>query len=310
MNDEREEIRQQANILVTEKYRRKRNFEISNKMKKVFQILIYIFAFIGFGLTAGYFAVKFGLTNTSGIIDSQRETFLQNGRNGLDAGVSVGKNQNGGNYYWASLPEWRTIKEAVVKDKDLIYRASATAGVNPRILVTQLAVEQLRLFYTERESYKKFFEPLKILGSQTQFSWGVMGIKEETAIQIENNLKNKSSQFYLGPEYEHLLNFQTSDIKNERFVRMTDQHAHYYSYLYAGLYLKQVETQWKNAGFDISNKPAVLSTLYNIGFANSKPNANPQSGGAEIKIGDHVYSFGSLGAEFYNSNELTSEFPR
>jgi hypothetical protein len=137
-----------------------------------------------------------------------------------------------------------------------------------------------------------------------------MGIKEETAIQIENNLKNKTSPFYLGKNFENLLDFQTTDMKQERFTRMTDQHAHYYSYLYAALFLKQIETQWKNAGYDISSRPEILTTLYNIGFANSKPNANPQSGGAEIDIGNFKYSFGSLGAEFYNSNELIAEFPR
>jgi hypothetical protein len=171
-------------------------------------------------------------------------------------------------------------------------------------------VEQLRLFYTERESYKKFFEPLKILGSQTKFSWGVMGIKEDTAIQIENYLKDKTSPYYLGKSFENLLDFQAADIKQERFTRMTDQHAHYYSYLYAGLYLKEVMMQWKTAGFDISDRPDILTTLYNIGFANSKPKSDPQSGGAEINLYGHIYSFGSLGKEFYDSNELTDEFPR
>jgi hypothetical protein len=123
-------------------------------------------------------------------------------------------------------------------------------------------------------------------------------------------LKDTTSPFYLGKSYEHMLDFDTADIKQERFIRMTDQHAHYYSYLYAGLYLKQIQTQWKNAGFDISNKPEILTTLYNIGFAHSIPKADPASGGAEIIIGGHTYSFGSLGAEFYNSNELTTEFPK
>lgn len=276
--------------------------------KKIFNIIVYIFAIIGLFLTAGFFAVKYGLTNTSGIVDNQRQNFLANANS---TNTSTGGNSN---YYWVTLPEWQTIKQAILKDKSTIYRAASTAGVSPRLIVTPLVVEQLRLFYTERESYKKFFEPLKILGSQTQFSWGVMGTKEETAIQIENNLKDKNSPYYLGPQSENLLNFSPrgtlGEHKQERFVRMTDQHDHYYSYLYAGLYLKQVITQWKIAGFDISKRPDILSTLYNIGFKGSKPNADPKSGGAEIKIGETSYSFGSLGAEFYNSNELLEEFPK
>jgi hypothetical protein len=69
-------------------------------------------------------------------------------------------------------------------------------------------------------------------------------------------------------------------------------------------------SQWKNAGFDISARPEILSTLYNIGFSHSKPNANPSSGGAAIEVGGVTYSFGDLAAQFYYSNELISEFPR
>jgi hypothetical protein len=280
--------------------------------KKVFNILVYIFAAVGFILVAGYFAVRFGLTNVRGIIDNQQQSFLDDGKNQM-ANVASSQTdlQNATNeYYWETMPEWQVIAVAVQKDAGTIDRAATTSGVPARLIVAQLIVEQLRFFTDDRESFKKFFEPLKILGSETQFSWGVMGIKEDTAVQIENNLKDPTSPYYLGPDYAHLLDFQTGDISQERFARMTDQHDHYYSYLYAGLYLREVETQWKNAGFDISNRPDILSTLYNIGFANSKPNADPQSGGAKITLGTQTESFGSLAAEFYNSNELLDEFPR
>ena len=47
-------------------------------LKKIFQITSYIFAAVGFVLTAGYFAVRLGITNTSGVIDLQQEDFLAN----------------------------------------------------------------------------------------------------------------------------------------------------------------------------------------------------------------------------------------
>jgi len=272
-------------------------------MKKVFIIFLYIFAAIGLFFTLGFFAVYFGLTNSSGIVDKQRETFLSGDTHATSA-------TSGGKYYWSTLTEWSTLKNAIRKDQAIINRAALTAGVPARLIVSQLVAEQLRFYFDDRESFKKFFEPLKILGSQTKFSWGVMGIKEDTAMQIENNLKSTSSPYHLGKQYENILDFKTENIQEERFTRMTDQYAHYYSYLYAGLYLKQVTTQWKSAEFDISNRPEILSTLYNIGFVNSKPNADPESGGAPIPIGDRVYSFGTLAGEFYNSNELLDEFPR
>ncbi len=272
-------------------------------LKKLFTIIVYLFAFIGFWLTAGYIAIRFGLTNTTGVIDTQRDAFLASGKDGTSQETP----------YWSSLPEWATLKTAIIKDKVVIQKAADVSGVPARLIVAPLIAEQLRFFYTDRESYKKFFEPLKILGSETQFSWGVMGVKEDTAVQIEKNLKNSTSPYYPGIQYANLLDFTTTDFANiseERFTRMTDEHNHYYSYLYAGLYLKEIEMQWKNAGFDISSRPDILTTLYNTGFKNSVPNTHPLSGGAQITIGSHVYSFGSLGADFYNSNELTEEFPK
>ena len=281
---------------------------MQNIWKKIGIGIVIIFAIIGFGLTAGFFAIKWGWTNTSGVIDNQRQDFLNGSQNQDTASTTA---------YWVNLPEWQTIKAAILKDKATIDRASAVSGIPSRLLVAPLVVEQLRFFTDDRESFKKFFEPLKILGSQTQFSWGVMGIKEETAIQIEKNLTDTTSPFYLGPDYAHMLDFSVASAKSyggpkqERFARMTDQHNHYYSYLYAGLYIRQIEAEWKSAGFDISNRPEIIATLYNIGFAGSKPNVNPQSGGAQIPISpDHIYSFGSLAREFYNSNELLDEFPK
>jgi hypothetical protein len=91
---------------------------------------------------------------------------------------------------------------------------------------------------------------------------------------------------------------------------MTDQHNHYYNYLYAGLAMKEIETQWQKAGFPIANNPAVVSTLYNIGFQYSIPKANPQVGGAAIVINGVTYSFGGLAQQFYSSNLLTNLFPQ
>jgi hypothetical protein len=144
----------------------------------------------------------------------------------------------------------------------------------------------------------------------TQFSWGIFGIKPETAERVEQNLKDSTSDFYLGQSYENLLDFQTQNITQERFTRITDNNNHYYAYLYAALYDKEIIAQWKKSGYDISNRPDVLATLYNIGFDHSTPNPNPQIGGAELQIGDSTYSFGRLASEFYYSGELLDEFPQ
>jgi len=287
---------------------------IKTYLRRAFFILVYIFAAIGFFLTIGYFAVRFGLTNEKGIIDTQREAFLGTGAL-LHQSASVDTAAQSAPAFtgpWAQSEEWQVMESAIRRDTSPLQRASADSGVPARLIAANLVAEQLRLFFTDREDYKKFFYPLKILGPQSQFSWGVMGMKEVTAVQVENNLKNLASPYYPGPQYEHLLDFPagTKDIASARFTRMTDQHDHYWSYLYAGLYIKEVEAQWAKAGFPIDDNVAVISTLYNIGFTHSVPNANPQVGGAAITLSDGVHSFGALAAEFYNSDLLTDILPR
>ncbi len=282
-------------------------------LKLAWTILVYLFAIIGFVLVVTYFGVRFGFTNTNGILDLQREAFLGNAT--TTVADMTPEYPNG--TPWQNTEEWQVLSAAITKDAPVIDQAATASGITPRLLVANLIVEQLRLFFTERAYYKQFFAPLKILGSQTQFSWGVMGMKETTAVQVENNLASSTSPYYLGPQYAHLLDFApvntadaSSSIEEQRFTRMTDQHNHYYNYLYAGLALKEIETQWQKAGFPIDNRPDILSTLYNIGFEHSTPNANPQVGGAAIVINGVTYSFGGLAQQFYDSDLLTNLFPK
>lgn len=212
-------------------------------------------------------------------------------------------------YPWINTPEWITLRDAVRKDAPVVNRASAETGIEPRLIVAQLIGEQLRLYNSERELYKAAFAPLKILGSETQFSLGVAGIKPDTAITVEQNLQDQGSDYYPGAAYSHLLDFTTSDHDTERYARITDEHDHYYAYLYTALFIKEVEAQWEKAGFAISHRPEIIGTLYNIGFSGSHPNADPHVGGSTIMINGVNYTFGSLGYEFYYSGELADVFP-
>ncbi len=144
----------------------------------------------------------------------------------------------------------------------------------------------------------------------SKFSLGVSGIKQETAQAIEDNTTNANSAFYPGDAYAKLIEYDPSAAHDaELFNRLTNEKDHYYSYLYSALFLKEIEQQWKEAGFPISDRPEILATLFNIGFSHSNPNANPSVGGAEIEIAGKTYSFGSLAYEFYYSSELSDVFP-
>ena len=188
----------------------------------------------------------------------------------------------------------------------MIRKAAYDAGINPRVLVAVVIAEQMRFFTSDRESFKKFFEPLKILGSLSQFSLGVSGVKPDTAKQIETNLKDSNSPFYISKEYENILDYK--DDEGDLFSRLTDSHNHYYSYLYTALYIKEVESQWERAGYDISDRPEILATIFNLGFGKSVPKNNPEVAGSIIEIGGEKLTFGRLAYEFYYSGELLDVF--
>jgi len=271
------------------------------KIKITYKISLYLFAFIGLIFVSVFLAFKLNLTKNFSFVDKNYDYF--NKSRLLSENTS---------YSWMNTDEYLTVKNAVVKEKDTMFRAENITGIKSRIIASILFVEQMRLYNSDTELFKRIFEPLKILCIQSQYSWGVLGLKQETLIQIENNLKDSSSTFYLGKDFENLLDFSssTSDKDTERFNRVTENHNQYYTYLYASLFIKQIEKQWIDSSFDISGRPEILATLYNIGFSHSKPNSNPQVGGAEIKIGNEKYSFGRLAYEFYYSDELLNEFPR
>ncbi len=268
-------------------------------LKKFFRFLIIIFAIIGFFFVFGYTAVRLKLTNTSGIIDEQSKNFLQIPKRDKEYTV----------FPLAHSPEWIAFRIAVFKDKDIIEKVSKETGVPARILVALLVPEQMRLFNSDRALFKQVFDPLKILGSQSQFSWGIFGIKDDTAREIEKNLTDKNSPFYIGVKYEHLLDFKTNDVDQERFQRIIDEHNHIYSYLYTALYIAQINKQWATAGISINNRPEILATLFNLGFEKSIPNKNPKSGGASIDINGTTWSFGALAGAFYYSDEMIEIFP-
>ena len=210
----------------------------------------------------------------------------------------------------STTTEWEFFKTGVVKDKDVLKRVEDETGIKSRVLVSIMVAEQMRLFYSDRAWFKQAIAPTKVLASMSQFSLGILGVKNETAVATENNLKTPESDFYPGIQFEHTLDFTTQEVDAERFNRLTDAHDHYYSYLYAALYCKEILAQWKRAGFDISERPEILATLFNIGFSHSTPNSDPQIGGAEITINDKQFSFGGLAYNFYYSGELLDEFPQ
>jgi hypothetical protein len=278
---------------------------------KILRIVILLFAVIGFFFTFVFIAMQFGWLNVRGTAKERNSYFnfkaIANGNiyRTIDPSITII------NSPWINSSEWQVMKTVFARDKDIINKAANDAGISPRILLGGIIGEQFRFFTKSRESFKQYFEPLKILASLSKFSFGIAGLKPYTVGVIDEHLKDKNSPFYLGEEMENVITYPEGvDHETERFNRITDVKNPYYSYLYVGLYMRQVAKQWENAGYPIDNRPEIFSTLYNLGFPRSIPKANPKVGGAPITINGQEYSFGELGYEFYYSNELIDEFPK
>ncbi|MBO4645600.1 MAG: hypothetical protein J5642_03690 [Bacteroidales bacterium] len=212
---------------------------------------------------------------------------------------------------WMNDSGWLVLKKALVKDAPLIQRAAELTGVDARLIAACTVGEQIRLFNSKREDVKRYLGPA-ILSVQNTFSFGVNGIKDFTAAKVERNLKDSTSEFYMGKEYEHILDYDTAqmhDLETARYNRLVNYRDHFYSYVYTGCILHQTMLQWKRAGYDISDRPDILCTLFNLGFIASKPNPEPRCGGSRVSVNGRTYTFGVLGNDFFYSGELANHFP-
>ncbi len=284
-------------------------------VKIALHVALYGFAAIGLVFTLVFAGMQVGLFNVRGSNDIRNASFLRNVSPQLvqkveekrtpcdDVSVMVCD--------WNTTPQWEVVKQGLLKDQAIISRVAAETGVSTRLIAAVVIPEQIRFFTAEREVFKRYFEPLKILGSLSQFSLGVSGIKQETAVQIEHYANDPTSPFYPGDGIAELIAYtEAGDRGQILYKRLTNEKDHYYSYLYTAIFIKEIQSQWQRAGFSIANSPGAIITLFNIGFEKSHPNPSPQTAGAPITVGGTSYTFGELGEKFYLSDEILTEFPR
>jgi len=285
------------------------NPKLKSALKWIGIAAVAVFALIGLTFTAVFVGMHFGIFNVRGSIADRNAFFTgtSTDASSSDPCIDASKSQCA----WDQTPEWTVIDAGLLKDQSIIAQVSGETGVSERMIAAVVIPEQIRFFTSNREVFKSVFEPLKILGSLSQFSLGVSGIKQDTAVQIEDYANDPSSPFYPGPGIASTIAYAPGTVHDtELFNRLTDDKNHYYSYLYTAIYIKEIESQWKAAGYDVSQNPGAITTLFNIGFGGSHPNADPMAGGAPITTGGMTYSYGDLGTAFYDSTELADAFPK
>jgi hypothetical protein len=127
-----------------------------------------------------------------------------------------------------NIAEWQDFKIAVAKDKYYIDSAAKVTGVEPRLIVACLVGEQIRLFNSSRESYKRYIGPMKVLVLESRLSYGVTGIKldkSDKVVSLEiSNLNFPSSIFRnaISRKIAHQINSYTFDL-NEKVQAMINR---------------------------------------------------------------------------------------
>ncbi len=275
--------------------------EIFKKILKKIWLVIHIgLALLGAFVVVLFVLHELGLTNVPGSITRVNKNKSQS--------IAKTQEEKVQRYPWLTSREWNVVKTGLSDDQVTINNVATQVDLSPRIIAGPIIGEQIRFFTTDRSQFESYFEPVKKFINLSQFSYGIAGIKPDTALFVEENIKNPNSKFYLGEKYANILDYPPGVNRDtERIVRLNDE-THYYSYLYVALIQKMLITQWKNAGIDISKKPGVIASLYNIGFSASKPHASPGIGGVPITIDGVQYSFGELSDDFYWSGELGEYF--
>lgn len=229
------------------------------------------------------------------------------------------ENQTVSLYPWANYKEWKEFCDVVKADKNAIDSVSKITGVESRLIVMCLVGEQIRMFNSSREQFKKYVIPFNRLILTTNRGYGVTGILQNTALKIEANLFDKKSPFFPGAYFQKTLNVKDSfpDLVNDTIAahqhktiqRLMQGGDHFYSYLYTAFFLREFQAHWEREGYTLAYRPEILGTLYNLGFQKSKPKKNPSVGGSNFKVGNKEYTFGGLCYEFYYSGELMDLFP-
>jgi hypothetical protein len=222
-------------------------------------------------------------------------------------------------YEWSNYQVWKDFCKVVRNDRFAIDSVSRLTGVESRLIVMCLVGEQVRMFNSGREKFKKYVLPFNRIMLPTNRGYGVTGILEHTAYRIENTIFNKKSEFYAGDYFQNCINVNDSfpelvndtikAHKQKTIQRLIQRGDHYYSYLYTAFLLRQYQAHWERNGYTLENRPEILGSLFNLGYQKSKPKKNPEAGGSTFNVGGKDYTFGGLCFEFYYSGQLQELFP-
>ena len=184
------------------------------------------------------------------------------------------------------------------KYKDHIDLAAKIFNLNPNLIKACIFVEQLRAFYTFKWLFKSVAQTNSYLTIMSKQSFGIGGMKLQTAEQLEQRLATNEPTIY----QKYFSYENPNNISQQRLTRFTDTKNYYYQILYSAGLLYRYNTERKKAGYNISSQPGLIATMYNIWY--SEPHANADIGWSFMNIEWDKYSFWWLAMLIYYYLEI------
>lgn len=191
------------------------------------------------------------------------------------------------------------INKAMDEIAPLINKYSKELNVDPRIVAGVIFVEMFRNFTTEKGYLEKYLENTNLgetILSIANHTYGIGQMSKSEFFECINHLQDLNSEFYLGEGLKEYVSYDDVE-KSKDNVDIQIK--------FTVVMIKQLISQWEKAGFDISKRPEILGTLYNIGFKNSYPKQNPRSGGSinHVEFGEKSFTgnFGECVKWWYDS---------
>ena len=204
---------------------------------------------------------------------------------------------------------------SLILDKDSYFKdvkeISDKVGIDPKLLAASISVEQIRFLSTQRGKIKTIIKNNKALRSFTKFSYGLWGIKTFTFRNINKWMKqydfetyqkyfayydNKVKEIKNNPENKDKSEEEIKELEDLEIKKILENN--YSGLLYSAWLIKSIILKWDKAWFDISDRPWIILTLYNMGNTKT-PHWNPDLGGSIIQIGWYDKYFGELWYLFY-----------
>lgn len=189
--------------------------------------------------------------------------------------------------------EGRVLEELSYKS-EIIKTSAERLDIDPRLLVSIIYAEK-RVNVTLVDSFEDVYA---YLGHNS--SIGLAQIRVNTAKWIIDTAKDTSSDYFIERQYHRWLPNYKSDGEVIRLLKQDSTNC-----ILAAFHIRQIMRRWERAGFDISSRPEIITTIYTYGLVNRDtgeeiiPHRKPKSN-----------FLGEVAKKFYDSNKLSNKFPK